>query len=260
MRKLWLFAAFVALGCGARTGLQLLPSQAAGGSGATGGSAGTAGSGGTGGSAGAPACVTWSVVPGDPVALTEPIGDSLLTALVRDGNHVTVGSTNDAQGCRFVELGADGAASVAPHRIAKSWCYWPVATQSGFIAFNSPDFTFAPLTLLTMNKHGHVTKTTPDLITSGAPQTYPAGLARFNDATVLVAWSDSGGGFTAQHLDQNGNKLAPESGLRRPAHRAAADARHDERRHRPCRRDPRRGQCRMRRHAMLVSMRQRRAR
>jgi hypothetical protein len=209
----------------------------------------------------------WNFLPSKPVALTEPIGDSALASVVREGNRVFVGTTNDndpspdptwrvrvikedlsdlgtsqvvmkrpqgvslssigiaigsghrggiawddAQGCRFVELGADGAAITAPHQIANSWCYWPVATQSGFIAFNSPSFTFTPVTLLTMNKHGHVTKTRPDIVTPAASGSSPAGLARFDDGTLLVTWSD-GNGVTGQHIDASGNTLAPAAGM-----------------------------------------------
>lgn len=294
MRRLWLLLAIAAAaGCG-RTrlfnslgpgaGAVAMGGSAAGGSGGTGAFAGTGGritggsggtggeitggSAGTGGSGGAPACTAWSVAPAAPVALTDATGDSMLTSLRADGNHVFVGTMNDndpspdptwrvrvikddlsdlgtshvvmkhpqsvslsglgvaigsghrgavawddAEGCRFVELGPDGAVIASPRPIAKTWCYWPIATQIGFAAFSSPAFTFTPLTLLVMDRQGTVIKRRPDVITSTTTpnQTYPRGVAHFDDGTLLVAWSDVA--FYAQHLDTDGNKLGPRAGL-----------------------------------------------
>ncbi len=118
---------------------------------------------------------------------------------------------DDAQGCRFVQLGANGAPTAAPQGITKSWCYWPIATPSGFVLFNSPAFTFAPLRLLSLDKSGQVTQTHPGVINSNVPQTYPAGIAHFNDGSLLVTWRVAGGTIVGQHLDRNGNKLAPQN-------------------------------------------------
>jgi len=80
--------------CGARSSL---PDAAAGGAGASssGSGAGAAGGGDQPGGAGGVPCQAWSLAPGEPIALTDAVGDSLLTSVAVEGNSVLVATMND---------------------------------------------------------------------------------------------------------------------------------------------------------------------
>ena len=259
--------------CGARSELDSQEEQALtahdGGPGGT-GAGGANGGGGTGG-AGAPPCYSWSVVPGEPIALTDPVGDSMLTSAAPDGDRVLVASTNDNDpspdptfrvrvvsddlatidpsqavlsrpqqssysgmslaagsghragiawdeydGCRFVALGPDGAASAAPVGITTSWCYWLSPTASGFTAMSSPLGSLAPLTLLTLDPGGNVVGSQPDVVPPDPADTYPLDRARFEDGSTLLAWLEGSSTIRVQRFSETGEALSQPKALPEP--------------------------------------------
>jgi hypothetical protein len=91
----WALVASLTTACGARTNLTI----SAGHGGAATATTST-GSGGEQPDAGADAeaaapCASWAVAPGEPVALTDPSGDSILTSAAVEGESVFVASSND---------------------------------------------------------------------------------------------------------------------------------------------------------------------
>jgi hypothetical protein len=256
--------AMAMLACGARSGPPVWERVEDGAAAAAG--AGVGGSGGEGGTA-SPPCFAWSVVPVEPLALTNPIGDSMLTSVAVDGARVFIASTNnndpspdptwrvrvvsddlatigasqavltrpqhisysglgvairfghrgaiawdEANGCRFVALGADGSAA-ATATVSDSWCYWLYATSGGFVAMSSPLGSFAPLAMLALDPSGNVLAAHPNVVPPDQATTYPFARTRFDDGSILLAWTESPSTVLVQRFSETGESLSQPKAL-----------------------------------------------
>jgi hypothetical protein len=138
----------------------------------------------------------------------------ILNSLIAAGDDRQAAFTYDPDdGCRFVALGADGSPLGSPVAVdTPAQCFSPVATASGFTALfdalTSPG-TPSSVAALALDGSGHLVGGPAEV----AEILHAYGSARFDDGSILFAYTADGHTVLVEHLSQAGAPLAPPRSL-----------------------------------------------